>query len=126
MNKNNLKYKLESSQEEEKKTLQKCEKMTTVDLIDRISALRIKNNLSARELSLRIDKNESYINKLEYKKNFEPSISVISDICEACGTTLQEFFYYDMEQFEFDREIIDLLKSTDTEKKQAVICLLKK
>ena len=101
-------------------------KMTTDDLINRISMLRIKNKLSARELSLRIDKNESYINRLEYKRNFEPSISVISDICEVCGTNLQQFFYYDMDQFEFDMEIIDLLKDINKEKKYAIITLLKK
>ena len=118
----NLSIKFDEKKVEEAKF---CKKMTTEDLIDRISALRIKNNLSARELSLLIDKNESYINKLEYKKNFEPSISVLSDICEACGISLQHFFYYDMEHYDFDQEIIEHLKNISLEKKQAIITLLK-
>ena len=54
--------------------------MELLEIIEHISAVRTKANLSARELSLRIGKNESYINRLEYRKNFEPSISVIADI----------------------------------------------
>ena len=99
--------------------------MKTKELIERISMLRTSKKLSARELSLMIDKNESYINRMECLKNFEPSVSVISDICEACGITLEQFFYYDVNEYVKDKEIIDLLKNTSPQKKEAVIALLK-
>lgn len=99
--------------------------MNTVELIEKLSKLRTSKKLSARELSLRIDKNESYIHGMECNKNFEPSVSVISDICDACGITLEQLFYYDMEQYSLDKEIIDLLKQVNSEKKQAIITLLK-
>lgn len=35
------------------------------EIINRISQLRTREGLSARELSLRIGKNEAYINRLE-------------------------------------------------------------
>ena len=98
--------------------------MELLEIIERISAVRIKANLSARELSLRIGKNESYINRLEYRKNFEPSISVISDIAEACGSSLEEMFYYDISQYSKDKEIISSLKKCNEKKKQAIIDLL--
>ncbi len=94
------------------------------EIIKRISILRTKANLSARELSLRIGKNESYINRLEYRKNFEPSISVIADIAEACGSSFEEMFYYDINQYALDKEIILSLQKTSTKKKQAILELL--
>lgn len=99
--------------------------MKLIEIIDRISFIRTRAHLSARELSLRIGKNESYINRLEYRKNFEPSISVINDIIEACGSSLEEFFYYDINQYKKDKEIIELLQSVNDKKKQALIDILK-
>lgn len=98
--------------------------MTLFEIIERISQLRTRNGLSARELSLRIGKNEAYINRLEYRKNFEPSISVIKDIVEACNSTLEEFFYYDMAAYKTDIEIIKALKKVSPEKKKAILELL--
>lgn len=95
------------------------------EIINRISQLRTREGLSARELSLRIGKNEAYINRLEYRKNFEPSISVINDIVEACNSSLEEFFYYDMNQYKKDKEIIDLLKHASPITKESIINLLK-
>ncbi len=98
--------------------------MELLEIIKRISIIRTRANLSARELSLRIGKNESYINRLEYRKNFEPSITVIADIAEACGSSFEEIFYYDINQYSTDKEIIDLLKKCNEKKKKAIIDLL--
>ena len=43
------------------------------DLIFKIGTIRGKANLSARSLSMAIDMNEGYINRLESKKDFLPS-----------------------------------------------------
>ena len=100
--------------------------MTLEEIIKRISRLRTRKGLSARELSLRIDKNEAYINRLEYRKNFEPSISVINDIVTACDSSMEEFFYYDIDAYSSDKQIIELLKRIPENKKQAIIELLTK
>ena len=94
------------------------------EIINRISRLRTRENLSARELSLRIDKSEAYINRLEYRRNFEPSVSVINDIAEVCNSSLAEFFYYDMDQYKNDKKILDLLKKAKPELKQAIMQIL--
>ena len=98
--------------------------MELLEIIERISIIRTKANLSARELSLRIGKNESYINRLEYRKNFAPSIAVISQIAEACGSSLEEMFYYDIDQYSKDKIIISSLKTCNDKKKNAIIDLL--
>ena len=98
--------------------------MNLDEIIIRISQLRTRENLSARELSLRIGKNEAYINRLECRKNFEPSISVINDIAIACHSSLQEFFYYDINEYETDKKIIDSLKRIDPEVKKALLKII--
>ena len=73
-----------------------------------------------------IDKSESYISRLEYRKDFEPSIKVINDIAEACESNLEEFFYYDIYQYRYDHELLQLIKTMPIGKKQALIEFLKK
>lgn len=98
--------------------------MQLEEIINRISKLRTREGLSARELSIRIGKNEAYINRLEYRKNFEPSISVINDIAEACNSSLSEFFYYDINAYQDDKHIIFLLSKANPEIKEAIIKIL--
>lgn len=100
--------------------------MNKDDATARISQLRTKAGLSARDLSLRIGKNSAYISRLESKNDsFEPSVSALLEIIEACGSTQIEFFYYDIYSYSKDREIIDLLKSASSIKKESIINLLK-
>ena len=95
------------------------------DIIAKISQLRTKAGLSARDLSLRIGKNSAYISRLESKNDsFEPSVSALLEIIEACGSTPLEFFYYNSYTQEKDRQIINLLEKAKPEVKDAVIKIL--
>lgn len=88
--------------------------------------MRTKAGLSARELSLRIGKNSAYISRLESKNDsFEPSVSALLKIIEACNSTESEFFYYDMYAYAKDKEIVDLLRSASAARKEAILTLLK-
>lgn len=96
-------------------------------LIERIGYIRVRANLSARKLSLMIGKNAGYIHMLEQNKNFAPTFETLTAILEACNTTTEEFFYYDIQAYKQDREIIELLKKNrDEEKKKAILTLLNK
>lgn len=94
-------------------------------IINRISQARTNANLSARKLSQDAGLNDGYINRLESKKDFLPSMEAFIAIVEACGITLEEFFYYDMAAYKDDKEIIDLLKNVNSETKESIIKLLK-
>lgn len=95
------------------------------DIIAKISQLRTKAGLSARDLSLRIGKNSAYISRLESKNDsFEPSVSALLEIIEACGSTPLEFLYYNSYTYEKDRQIISLLQKAKPEVKDAVIKIL--
>ncbi|MDR3263138.1 MAG: helix-turn-helix domain-containing protein [Clostridiales bacterium] len=100
--------------------------MDLKEIIERIGRIRSKSNLSARELSLRIDKNPGYINLLESKQNFEPSLSALLDIIEICGITPEEFFYENLEQYETDKKLLSFFKTLSQYQKEAILNLYKK
>ncbi len=58
---------------------------------DRIAQLRLQKGVSARDMSLSIGQNSSYINRIENKKSL-PSLQVLFWICEYFGITPQQFF----------------------------------
>ena len=59
--------------------------------VERLSSLRNQKNVSAREMSLALGQNESYINRIENRLAF-PSMQVFFYICEYFQITPQDFF----------------------------------
>lgn len=59
---------------------------------ERLTQLRVKRGVSARDMSLTIGFSESYINKIENKKSF-PNMQAFFYICEYFKITPCEFFY---------------------------------
>ena len=99
--------------------------MDNNELINRIGYIRNRANLSARKLSMEIGKNECYIHRLETSKSFAPTFETLMDILDVCNTTTEEFFYYNIPAYKQDKEILNLLETASTEKKNAIITLLK-
>lgn len=58
---------------------------------NRIAQLRMQRNVSARDMSLSLGQNNSYINQIENKKAL-PSLQGLIYICEYFGITQQDFF----------------------------------
>lgn len=58
---------------------------------NRITQLRMQRGVSARDMSLTLGQNESYINRIENGKAL-PSLSVLFYICEYFKITPQQFF----------------------------------
>ena len=100
--------------------------MTVEEVIDRISIIRTRANLSARSLSLIINKNPAYITQLETKKCFKPNIDVILDICEVCGVSPEEFFYHDLSAYKSDMETLKFLSTLSEKQKKAIMNLYEK
>lgn len=62
--------------------------------IDRIIKLRMQKGVSARNMSLSLGQNSSYIRGIESNRSF-PSMSVFFDICDYFGISPMEFFDID-------------------------------
>ena len=95
------------------------------ELIDRVSYIRIRTNLSARKLSRLIGKTDGYIHHLEQSRKFAPTFETLMDILEVCNCAPAEFFYYSVAAYKQDREIIEFLKSTTAERKAIALEMLK-
>lgn len=72
-----------------------------------LTKLRTRKNVSAREMSLALGQNESYINRIENKKTF-PSMQVFFYICEYLEITPQDFF--DVEPYH-PKELNDFIEN---------------
>ena len=81
-------------------------------LIERIITLRSQKNVSAREMSLAIGQNESYINRIENKQAF-PSMQAFFYICEYFQISPKEFFDDDNSYPIKINEILKELKKLD-------------
>lgn len=99
--------------------------MDREEIIRRITVSRTRANLSARALSQMADLNDGYISRLESKKDFLPSMDSFLEIISACKVSPEEFFYYDMDMYAKDKQIIEMLKICSREKKDIVLAILK-
>lgn len=97
--------------------------MSIKEIIERISSIRTKANLSARELSLIIGKNPAYISQLENTSSFEPSLSTLLDILLVCNVSVEEFFYHDMQQYQNDLKLLKFFSSLSEKQKDAILHL---
>lgn len=61
---------------------------------ERLTALRLAKNVSARDMSLSIGQSHNYIHNIEAMKNY-PTMLNFFYICEYLKVTPQQFFEYD-------------------------------
>lgn len=98
--------------------------MDKTEIIERIGYFRTRAKLSQKSLSVGIGMNIGYINRLESKKDFLPSLEVLLRIIEICGTTEEEFFYGSVDSYENDKLLIEKLSKLTPEKKEALLKFL--
>ncbi len=78
----------------------------------RLSQLRLRKGVSARDMSLSIGQNAGYINNIETGKAL-PSMSAFFFICEYLGVTPMEFFDTGTEHPAEIKRLIEHLKHID-------------
>ena len=89
----------------------------------RLAALRAIKNVSAREMSLAIGQNDSYINRIENGQAY-PSMQGFFYICEYLNITPMEFFdNSDCDPFT-RRKIMSALKLLDAKQLELVLSLV--
>lgn len=91
---------------------------------DRLSSLRQQKNISAREMSLDIGQNGSYINRIENRQTF-PSMRSFFYICEYLNITPRDFFDTEQTNPVLINEIIDELKKLDNTQLNTVLAVSK-
>ncbi len=91
---------------------------------ERIALLRNKKNVSAREVSLSIGQNGSYINRIENKLAF-PSMQSFFYICEYFQITPKDFFDETNHNPEKINTITNELKNLDDTQLDTVFAVVK-
>ena len=91
---------------------------------ERLSSLRLKKGVSARDMSLSIGQSAGYINNIENGVNL-PSMTVFFYICDYLGITPQEFFDTESTNPTKLNQLIELSKSLSNDKLDLVMNLIK-
>ncbi len=98
--------------------------MTAKEFGMRLSRLRMKKEVSARDMSLSIGQNSAYINHIE-SGSVWPSMEVFFYICEYLEITPQEFFETESQNPAKITSIIEDLKKLDDDKLDNIAALIK-
>ena len=98
--------------------------MNLDELTLRIGYFRNLNNLSARELSLRLGKSPTYINQIE-SRNFNLSLPALFDIIDVLEISCAEFFADNYADYKQDKEIMDILNKLPSDRKASFIDLMR-
>lgn len=98
--------------------------MDEKDFALRLAQLRVKKNVSAREMSLAIGQNAGYINNIETGKSL-PSLPGVFYICEYLGITESDFFDLEMKNPAKLKAIIADLKYLDDQQLDVIANLIK-
>ena len=93
-------------------------------LPQRLSELREKKGVSARDMSLSIGQSESYINTIENKKSL-PSMTAFFYICEYLEITPKEFFDDETRNPTLLNELLSELRGLDDNLLQNILGIVK-
>ena len=91
---------------------------------DRISQLRIKKGVSARDMSLSLGQGVNYINTIENHKSL-PSMTVFMYICEYLEISPKEFFDEENNNPKQIQDIVYELKHLNDEQLKSILTLIK-
>lgn len=89
---------------------------------NRITQLRMQKGVSARDMSLSLGQNDSYINRIENKKSL-PSLTGLFYIYEYLGITPKEFFDTETENPTKARELLAVAKGLNSEQLDHLIAI---
>jgi len=95
------------------------------EVLSRLGYFRNKRNLSSRETSLRLEASTGHFNRIE-RGNIELKMKTFLEFLNIVEISPIEFFYPKPENFEKDRELIEVIMSLDEEQKKTLLDVAKK
>lgn len=90
----------------------------------RLATLRVQKGISAREMSLAIGQNASYINRIENRKAL-PSMQGFFYICEYLNISPKDFFDFDAKAPDTLNSLIIELRKLSTTQLETISTLIK-
>ena len=94
-------------------------------IIERLSLIRTRKNLSSRELGLMLGNSDTYFYKVE-DGYIVLNLPKFLEVLDTLEIDTEEFFYKDFDNYKRDKEILQITKSLSKEELEALILLLKR
>lgn len=89
----------------------------------RVKYLRELNNLSQEEFAMKANITRAYLGQIERgEKN--PTITIVSRICNALGLTLEDFFSSDDYKDIYTKKIINLINNMSSDEKEWIYTII--
>lgn len=98
--------------------------MEIKDVLSRIGYVRTNAGLSARELSLRMEMNPQYVAQIESGR-IVLTVEKLLLILEICEFPIERFFSSDINDYEVNNELMDLIENLPENKKKNIIEFIK-
>ena len=98
--------------------------MEIKDVLSRIGFVRTNAGLSAREVSLRIGMNAQYVAQLESGR-IVLTVEKLLQILEVCDFPIERFFSSDINDYEINNELKELIEGLPENKKKNIIEFIK-
>lgn len=99
--------------------------MDVNEILTRVGYVRNNANLSARELSLRMGMSPQYVAQIESGR-IVLTVKKLLQILEICNFSVERFFSQNIESYETDKELEELLATLPENKKKNIIEFIKK
>ncbi len=90
----------------------------------RLEQLRLEKNVSAREMSLALGQNPSYINRIENGKAL-PSLPIFFYICDYFNISPKDFFNDELNNFYYTGELIREIQKLTGPQAQHLLAVIK-
>ena len=94
-------------------------------IVERLSLIRTRKNLSSREFGMMLGNSETYFYKIE-DNSIILNVPKLLEVLEALNISTEELFYDDLDNYKRDKEILQITKSLTKEELEALILLLKR
>lgn len=94
-------------------------------IIERLSLIRTRKNLSSREFGRMLGNSDTYFYKVE-DGSIVINLPKLIEMLDALEIDTEEFFYNDFDNYKKDKEILEITKSLSKEEFEALITLLKR
>ncbi len=99
--------------------------MEIKEVLSRVGFVRNTANLSAREVSLRMGMSSQYVAQVESGR-IVLTVEKLLKILEICEFPIERFFSKNIEDYNTDNELVDLIGSLPANKKKNIIEFIKK
>lgn len=94
-------------------------------IIERLSLIRTKNDLTARKFGRMLGNSDTYFYKIE-DGSIVLSLPKFLEMLEALNITPEQFFYDDLDNYENDQQLLSLIKTLSKDERDALTLLLKR